>query len=196
MSFVVYKVAKRQFLIPTLRFSFVNIIPPALDTYLHLHYTLKRRPVGQSLTVPKKQCCAANRLENYCQFFPTLQRDNTATGLSEFTQQWKTYSLPLSIRLIIMPSALLSFKHPCFSFQTDNLESCGNKEDAIAQKQNSNRSIEVCQDSSIGWNKSQKDVNLRGPVQSFTPYLCRAILNITLARWCEKNGVGVEVGVG
>jgi hypothetical protein len=49
-----------------------------------------------------------------------------------------------------MPSALLSFKHPCFSFQTDNLESCGNKEDAIAQEENSNRPIEVCQDSSIG----------------------------------------------
>jgi len=59
-------------------------------------------------------------------------------------------NLPLSIRFIIMPSALLSFKHPCFSFQTDNLESCGNKEDGIAQEQKSNRSIEVCQDSIIG----------------------------------------------
>lgn len=56
----------------------------------------------------------------------------------------------MSIRFIIMPSALLSFKHPCFSFQTDNLESCGNKEDGIAKEQNSNRSVEVCQDSSIG----------------------------------------------
>jgi hypothetical protein len=49
-----------------------------------------------------------------------------------------------------MPSAVPSFKHPCFFFQTDDLESCGNKEDAVAQEQNSNRSIEVCQDSSIG----------------------------------------------
>jgi hypothetical protein len=49
-----------------------------------------------------------------------------------------------------MPSALFSFEHSCFSFQNYNLESRGNKEDAIAQEQNSNRSEEVRQDSNIG----------------------------------------------
>jgi hypothetical protein len=80
-------------------------------------------------------------------FSPILQRGNIATGLPEFTQ---VQNLPLSIRLIDMPSAPLPFKHSCFSLHTENLESCGNKEDAIAQEQNSNRSIEVCQFSTIG----------------------------------------------
>ena len=110
VSFVVYKVAKRQVPIPALRFSSVNVIPPALYTYLHLHDTLKRRPIGQSLTVPKNQCCAGNRLENTVNFFPTLQRDNTATGLSEFTQQYKTYLCLFawsSCRLLSCPLSIL-----------------------------------------------------------------------------------------
>lgn len=149
VSFVVDRVAKRQVLIPALRFSSVTIIPPALYTYLHLHDTLQRRPNGQSLRAPKEQCCVKNRLEKCCQFFFPPLFKKIISQQDCLNVRTQVQNLPLSIRLI-MPSALVSTKHPCFSLQTDNPNSCGNEEDAIAQEQNSNRSKEVCQDSSIG----------------------------------------------
>jgi hypothetical protein len=49
-----------------------------------------------------------------------------------------------------MPSVPLQFKHLCLSLHTENIESCGDKEDAVAQQQDSNRSIEVRQFGSVG----------------------------------------------
>lgn len=111
MSFVVYKVAWRQVLIPALRSSSVNIILPALYTYLHLHDTLKRRPIWQSLTLPKKAMLCRKSVRKVLSIFsPTLQRDNTVTGLSEFTQQCKAYLCLFarsSCRLLSSPLSIL-----------------------------------------------------------------------------------------
>jgi hypothetical protein len=49
-------------------------------------------------------------LEIGVNFFPTLQKDNTTTGLSEFTQQWKTYLYLFALsscRLLSSPLSIL-----------------------------------------------------------------------------------------
>lgn len=89
VSFVMVTVTKRQVLIPALRFSSVNIIPPALYTYLHLHDILKRKPIGLS---PKKaMLCRKSFSKVLSVFFPLFKGIIPQQDYLSLHRKCKTY---------------------------------------------------------------------------------------------------------
>jgi hypothetical protein len=57
---MVDKTPSEQVFLQVLRFSFVTIILPMLNTHIHLPVTFARKTSGQVWGPTKKQCCCGN----------------------------------------------------------------------------------------------------------------------------------------